>query len=118
MANTAEIKFPEMTENFEELLNEQFGENGIVGTVMKGTVIRLTDDFATVDVGLKSEGRIPLREFGKNNELKIGDVVEIKYGEKIIKFKITSIDAVVRKAEVAGMVEFFEDSDRDDSEEE
>lgn len=52
------------------------------------------------------------------HEVKIGDIVEIKYGEKIIKFKITSIDAVVRKAEVAGMVEFFEDSDRDDSEEE
>ena len=77
MANTAEIKFPEMTENFADLLNEQFGEKGIVGAVMKGTVIRVTDDFATVDVGLKSEGRIPLREFGKNNELKIGDVVEV-----------------------------------------
>ena len=52
------------------------------------------------------------------HEVKIGDVVEIKYGEKIIKFKITSIDAVVRKSEAAGMVEFFEDSDRDESEEE
>lgn len=66
-----------MTENFEDLLNEQFGGKGIVGTVMKGTIIRLTDDFATVDVGLKSEGRIPLREFGKNDELKVGDVVEV-----------------------------------------
>ena len=52
------------------------------------------------------------------HEVKIGDIVEIKYGEKIIKFKITSIDSVVRKAEAAGMVEFFEDSARDDSEEE
>ena len=77
MANTAEFKIPEMTENFEELLNEQFGNKGIIGTVMKGTIIRVTDDFATVDVGLKSEGRIPLREFGKNNELKVGDVVEV-----------------------------------------
>ena len=77
MANTAEIKIPEMTENFEDLLNEQFGGKGIVGTVMKGTIIRLTDDFSTVDVGLKSEGRIPLREFGKNDELKVGDVVEV-----------------------------------------
>ena len=77
MANTAEIQIPEMTENFEELLKEQFGNKGIVGTVMKGTIIRLTDDFATVDVGLKSEGRIPLREFGRNDELKVGDVVEV-----------------------------------------
>ena len=77
MANTAEITIPEMTENFEDLLKEQFGDKGIIGTVMKGTIIRLTDDFATVDVGLKSEGRIPLREFGKNDELKVGDVVEV-----------------------------------------
>lgn len=76
MTNT-EFKIPETTESFEELLNEQFGDKGIVGTVVKGTIIRLTDDFATVDVGLKSEGRIPLREFGQNPELKIGDQIEV-----------------------------------------
>ncbi|MBQ9235624.1 MAG: 30S ribosomal protein S1 [Alphaproteobacteria bacterium] len=76
MTNT-EFKIPETNENFEELLNEQFGDNGITGSVVKGTIIRLTSDFATVDVGLKSEGRIPLREFGQNPELKIGDVVEV-----------------------------------------
>jgi ribosomal 50S subunit-recycling heat shock protein len=53
-----------------------------------------------------------------SHDVKVGDLVEIKYGEKIIKFKITSIDTVVKKAEAAGMVEFLEDSDRDDSEEE
>ncbi|HCU58538.1 MAG TPA: 30S ribosomal protein S1, partial [Alphaproteobacteria bacterium] len=74
---TTEFKIPETTENFEELLNEQFGDKGIVGSVVKGTIIRLTDDFATVDVGLKSEGRIPLREFGQNPELKVGDQVEV-----------------------------------------
>ena len=77
MANTAEIRIPEMTENFADLLNEQFGDKGIVGAVMKGTVIRINNDYATVDVGLKSEGRIPLREFGRNDELKVGDVVEV-----------------------------------------
>ena len=76
MTNT-EFKIPETTENFEALLNEQFGDNGITGSVVKGTIIRLTPDFATVDVGLKSEGRIPLREFGQNPELKIGDTVEV-----------------------------------------
>ncbi len=76
MTNT-EFKIPETTESFEELLNEQFGDKGIVGSVVKGTIIRLSDDFATVDVGLKSEGRIPLREFGQNPELKIGDQIEV-----------------------------------------
>lgn len=76
MTNT-EFKIPETTENFEELLNEQFGNKGIVGSVVKGTIIRLTDDFVMVDVGLKSEGRIPLREFGQNPELKVGDQIEV-----------------------------------------
>ncbi len=76
MTNT-EFKIPETTENFAELLNEQFGENSITGSVVKGTIIRLTPDFAMVDVGLKSEGRIPLREFGQNPELKVGDKVEV-----------------------------------------
>jgi small subunit ribosomal protein S1 len=76
MTNT-EFKMPEMTENFADLLNEQFGDNGILGTVVKGTIIKVTPDFVTVDVGLKSEGRIPLREFGTNPELKAGDVVEV-----------------------------------------
>lgn len=76
MINT-DIKIPENNENFEALLNEQFGDKGIVGSVVKGTIIKLSDDFATVDVGLKSEGRIPLREFGQNAELKAGDQVEV-----------------------------------------
>ncbi|MBR3662985.1 MAG: 30S ribosomal protein S1 [Alphaproteobacteria bacterium] len=76
MTNT-EFKMPEMKENFEDLLNEQFGDEGILGKVVKGTIIKVTPDFVTVDVGLKSEGCIPLREFGTNPELKAGDVVEV-----------------------------------------
>jgi small subunit ribosomal protein S1 len=72
-----EFKMPEMTENFADLLNEQFGENGILGTVVKGTIVKVSDDYVTVDVGLKSEGNIPLREFGTNPELKVGDQVEV-----------------------------------------
>ena len=76
MTNT-DIKMPEMTENFADLLNEQFGDNGILRTLVKGTIIKVSPDFVTVDVGLKSEGNIPLREFGTNPELKAGDVVEV-----------------------------------------
>lgn len=68
---------PEMTENFADLLNEQFGDKGILGSVVKGTIVKVTPDFVTVDVGLKSEGNIPVREFGNNAELKAGDVVEV-----------------------------------------
>jgi small subunit ribosomal protein S1 len=76
MANT-EFNMPEMKENFADLLNEQFGEDGILGTVVKGTIVKVTPDFVTVDVGLKSEGNIPVREFGTNPELKVGDTVEV-----------------------------------------
>ncbi len=34
------------------------------GSVVTGRVIRLTEEFAIVDVGLKSEGRVALKEFG------------------------------------------------------
>ena len=52
-------------ENFADLLAESFAEDtNIEGSVVKGTVIGMSDDYATIDVGLKSEGRVPLKEFG------------------------------------------------------
>ena len=75
--SNAELKIPEMTEDFEALMNEQFGDKGITGSVVKGTLIRVAPGFVTAEVGLKSEGRIPVREFGQNAELKAGDQVEV-----------------------------------------
>ena len=67
-----------MKENFAELFNEMFGEDkGLEGSVVKGTIVALSDDFATIDVGLKSEGRIARREFGCNAEMKVGDQVDV-----------------------------------------
>ena len=69
---------PAMTENFADLFNEIYGENeGLEGTVVKGTIVKLTDDFAIVDVGLKSEGRVALREFGFNADIKVGSKVDV-----------------------------------------
>ena len=72
-----EFQIPETNEVFADLLNEQMGEKNLVGLVVKGTIVKVTPDFVTVDVGLKSEGRIPVREFGQNPELNVGDVVEV-----------------------------------------
>ena len=70
-----------MSENFAELLEESFGgKDRIEGSVIQGTIIRLDDEFALVDVGLKSEGRIALREFaipGVETNLNVGDAVEV-----------------------------------------
>jgi len=69
------------TENFASLLDEVFGENGTFeGSVVKGLVVEVDGDFAVIDVGLKSEGRIPLKEFtipGRPAEIKAGDEVEV-----------------------------------------
>src|SRR3978361_1899314 len=52
-------------EDFASLLDETLGvDTGFDGSVVTGRVIRLTDEFAVVDVGLKSEGRVALKEFG------------------------------------------------------
>ena len=64
------------TEDFGALLNEFMLTRPMQGQVVKGTVTALTKDEAIVDVGLKSEGRIPLTEFGTQS-VKIGDKVEV-----------------------------------------
>ena len=69
-------------DDFEALLNEQLGgENeAFEGRVVIGTVTAIENDLAVIDVGLKSEGRVPLREFaapGQKAELKVGDQVEV-----------------------------------------
>ncbi|MBA2635916.1 MAG: 30S ribosomal protein S1, partial [Sphingomonas sp.] len=78
MATTA---FPSR-DDFETLLNESLGgENeSFEGKVVKGIVTGIENDLAVIDVGLKSEGRVPLREFaapGQKAELKVGDEVEV-----------------------------------------
>ncbi len=48
------------TENFADLLAESFGENtNIEGSVVRGFVIGMEGDAVIIDVGLKSEGRVP-----------------------------------------------------------
>ena len=68
-------------ESFATMLDASFGSGGgLEGSVLKGRVLHLTNDAVVVDVGLKSEGRIPLREFAINGqmpELKVGDLVDV-----------------------------------------
>ena len=68
-------------EDFAAMLDETLGQSqGFEGAVVQGRVVGLANDFAIVDVGLKSEGRIPLREFsngGQAANINIGDTVEV-----------------------------------------
>lgn len=68
-------------DEFAALLEESFSDNDVLeGAVVKGTITAFEKDLAVIDVGLKVEGRVPLREFGakaKDGTMKIGDVVEV-----------------------------------------
>jgi small subunit ribosomal protein S1 len=68
-------------ENFADLLAESFGENtNIEGSVVRGFVIGMDSDAVIIDVGLKSEGRVPLKELaapGQSPEVAIGDEIEV-----------------------------------------
>ena len=55
------------------------------GCVVKGTVVAIEKDVALIDVGLKTEGRVPLKEFGvsgRNADMSVGDVVDV-YLERV-----------------------------------
>ncbi len=68
-------------ENFAELLEESLSKTtGFGGYVTKGRIISLENDFAIIDVGLKAEGRVAVKEFGAPGqpaELKVGDMVDV-----------------------------------------
>ncbi len=76
-------------DDFAALLEESFVENPLQeGEVVKGKVIAIENDFAIIDVGLKTEGRVPLKEFSPKGQepdkgnLKVGDEVEV-YLERV-----------------------------------
>jgi len=69
-------------DDFEALLDASMGGKDFSeGTVVKGRVAAIEKDFAIIDVGLKTEGRIPVKEFGVDEHgkptLKVGDTVEV-----------------------------------------
>ena len=69
------------TENFADMLAESFGANtSIEGSVVRGFVVSLEGDAAIIDVGLKSEGRVPLKELagpGQEPNVNVGDEIEV-----------------------------------------
>ena len=68
-------------EDFASLLEESFAKNDLAeGYVAKGIITAIEKDVAIIDVGLKVEGRVPLKEFGaraRDGSLKVGDEVEV-----------------------------------------
>ncbi|WP_312166158.1 30S ribosomal protein S1 [Phenylobacterium sp.] len=69
-------------DDFAALLDASMGGRDFMeGTVVKGAVVGIEKDFAIIDVGLKTEGRVSVKEFGVDESgkptLKVGDTVEV-----------------------------------------
>jgi small subunit ribosomal protein S1 len=74
-------------ENFAAMLEESFKGKGTAkggelkeNEIVRGTVVQLTKDYAVVDIGYKSEGQVPIQEFGLADgkpNVKVGDTVEV-----------------------------------------
>jgi small subunit ribosomal protein S1 len=85
MAKSAVSMTPTLSD-FESLLEESYADRPVSeNSVVKGKVLAIENDLVIVDVGLKTEGRIPLKDFdvpGKPADLKVGSIVEV-YLERI-----------------------------------
>ena len=85
MSNSAS-SFAPSREDFAAMLDESFSANDAYeGSVVKGKVVAIEKDVAVIDIGLKTEGRVALKEFtGPNRDLaiKVGDEVEV-YLERV-----------------------------------
>ncbi|MDP3372167.1 MAG: 30S ribosomal protein S1 [Candidatus Paracaedibacteraceae bacterium] len=68
-------------ESFAELLESSMSGNlSFEGKVVKGYIVAIQKDIAIIDVGLKSEGRVPLKEInarGLGEEVKVGDTIDV-----------------------------------------
>ncbi|HUO97178.1 MAG TPA: 30S ribosomal protein S1 [Rhizomicrobium sp.] len=73
-------------DDFAAMLEESFTtQSPAEGSVIKGKVVAIENDFAVVDVGLKTEGRVSLKEFampGMSPKVGVGDEVEV-YLERV-----------------------------------
>ena len=78
--NDLELEGQDYTEEerqrFEELYDRTLGDIR-QGQIVMGRVLAITEQDVLVDIGFKSEGSIPLEEFGEPPEVKVGDKVEV-----------------------------------------
>ncbi|WP_045837240.1 30S ribosomal protein S1 [Hyphomicrobium sp. 99] len=85
-AEVTNTDFNPSREDFAALLAESLAKDDLFeGSVVKGKIVGIEKDMAIIDVGLKMEGRVAMKEFGvggKPGDLKVGDTVEV-YLERV-----------------------------------
>ena len=70
-------------ELFKNLLSEREAKPAeetvsmIPGSILKGKIVEITKDHVVVDVGLKSEGLVPMEEFSDPSEVHLDAIVEV-----------------------------------------
>src|SRR4030067_2790184 len=96
-------------ENFQTLYEESLKAIE-EGQILRGTVIDITEDHVTVDVGYKSEGQIPMQEFLRRNkkvDVKIGDKIDV-----LIERKDSEEGLLILSKEKADKVNVWRDISR------
>ena len=116
-AKTASLATPSR-EDFAAMLDESFiTQSPAEGSVVKGIIVAVESDFVIVDVGLKTEGRVALKEFasaGANAQVKVGDEVEV-YLERVenaLGEAVLSRDKARREESWARLEKAFQDGGR------
>ena len=107
-------------DDFAAMLDASFNEDtNAEGTVVKGKIVAIENDLAIIDVGLKTEGRVPLREFrspGQEQDLQVGDEVEVFLDriENAMGEAVLSRDKARREEAWVRLEKSFEDNERVD----
>src|SRR5437870_12935928 len=102
-------------EDFAAMLEESFKGKGTTkggelkeNEIVRGSVVQLTKDYAVVDIGYKSEGQVPIQEFGlvegKPN-VKAGDKVDV-----LLESRETDTGMVVLSTETAEKMRIWGES--------
>lgn len=103
-------------ENFADIFEESINDENSEGDVVTGKVVAIENGIVVVDVGLKTEGRVPLKEFtvGGGNDVNIGDQVEV-YLERIEGVSgggsLVSHEKALRKKSWKNLEENYKDGD-------
>jgi small subunit ribosomal protein S1 len=107
-------------DDFAAMLDASFNEEtNAEGSVVKGKIVAIENDLAIIDVGLKTEGRVALREFrspGQDNDLQVGDEVEVFLDriENAMGEAVLSRDKARREEAWVRLEKSFEDNERVD----
>ncbi|MFE1602157.1 30S ribosomal protein S1 [Methylobacterium sp. ID0610] len=105
-------------EDFAALLEESFREHEITeGSVVKGRVVAIEKDVAVIDIGAKTEGRVPLKEFtgpGRDQPITVGDEVEVYVDriENALGEAVISRDKARREESWVKLEKAFENNER------